>query len=184
MGQKENPRLNHPRKNFPLNEILFIMQEVRLLEVPASLAAFLPKSQLAFWQEDPGVSVLMDTWKITLKNMWETMSFASPCVLKKSSSNHLQHLTQTRRQWLVMYMMEKNHLKRVVNLDSSLHDYCNVNSTLRESKLCRKCRDTAITNVKISYQCVSAGISCAQKDQNHQMLLLSGTPQSGPFLSM
>lgn len=77
------------------------------------------------------------------------MSFASPWVLKKSISNQLQCWLMTE-QWLVMYTMEKNHMKRIVNLDSNLYDYFNVNFTLGKRELCRKYRDTVITNVKSS----------------------------------
>lgn len=53
-------------------------------------------------------------------------------------------------QWLVIYMMEKNHMKRTASLDSNLYVYFNATSTLEKKKLCRKYRDTAITNVKSS----------------------------------
>lgn len=43
----------------------------------------------------------------------------------------------------------------MVNLGSDLYIYFTVNSSLGKRELCRKYRDTAITNVKSSYQCIS-----------------------------
>lgn len=78
------------------------------------------------------------------------MSFASPQVPKKSISNQLQQWLMMREQWLVIYAMEKNHMKRTASLDSNLYVYFNVTSTLEKKELCRKYRDTVITNVKSS----------------------------------
>lgn len=78
------------------------------------------------------------------------MSFASPWVPKKSISNQLQEWLMMGEQWLVIYMMEKNHMQRTASLHSNLYVYFNMTSTLEKKKLCRKYRDTAITNVKSS----------------------------------
>lgn len=69
-------------------------------------------------------------------------------------------------QWLVIYMMEKNHMQRTASLHSNLYVYFNMTSTLEKKKLCRKYRDTAITNVKSSQQCISWDKLCSEKPKS------------------
>lgn len=108
----------------------------------------------------------MDTWKIIFKRVFKTMSFASPWVPKRPISNKLQHQLLMGEQWLVIYMMEKNHKKRTVSLDSNLYVHFNVTSTLGKRELCRKYRDTAITNVKSSHQCISWDKLCSERPKS------------------
>lgn len=65
-----------------------------------------------------------------------------------------------------MYMIEKNHMKRTVNMNSNLYVYFNVNLTLGKRELCRKYRDIAITNVKNSYQCIIRDKSCSERPKS------------------
>lgn len=57
-------------------------------------------------------------------------------------------------------------MKRIVSLDSHLYDYFNVNFTLGKRELCRKYRDTVITNVKSSYQCISWDKLCSKRPKS------------------
>lgn len=66
----------------------------------------------------------------------------------------------------MIYMMEKNQMKRRASLDSNLSVYFNVTSTLEKRELCRKYRDTAITNVKSSYQCISWDKLCSERPKS------------------
>lgn len=123
------------------------------------------KSELAFQQEHPSASDLMDTCKILLKSNWKTISFGSPWILKKLISNQLQHWLMTGEQWLLKCTVQKNRMKRTVNLVySSLYTYLNANSTLGENYA--ENRDTAVTNIKSSYQCISWDKLCSERSKS------------------
>lgn len=57
-------------------------------------------------------------------------------------------------------------MKRTASLDSNLYVYFNVTSTLEKRELCRKYRDTAITNVKSSHQCISWDKLCSERPKS------------------
>jgi len=63
-------------------------------------------------------------------------------------------------------------MKGTVNLDSSLYVYFNANSALGKGELCRKYRDTAITNVKNSYQCISWDKLCSERPKSSNVAVI------------